>query len=392
METFSLPHCRKTRINSIDILRGMVMIIMALDHTRDFFHISSDPTNILTTTPILFFTRWITNFCAPVFVFLSGTSAFLSGRRKSKKALSIFLFKRGLWLIFVEVAIFNLFLTFDPSYSFIAVQVLWVIGFSMIILSVIIYLPLPVIFFTGMIIVVGHNFLDAFDYSRPAIPPVWWGFLHQQSFFPYGHNRIFAFLYPLIPWPGVMMLGYCVGSMYQQNYERKRRCRQLMAYGIMITIFFIALRFTNIYGDPSEWQQQKNFVFTLLSFLNVTKYPPSLLYLTMTLGPALILLSLFERLNAKWTKIVALYGRVPFFYFLVHFFVLHFICMVIFFINGHTLSQANTGLLHFRPDDFGYSLGIVYLIWAAVVVLLYPVCKKYDRLKSSHKMWWLSYL
>lgn len=368
------------------------MIIMALDHTRDFFHLNADPNNLQSTTPILFFTRWITDFCAPVFVFLSGTSAFLSGRRKTKKELSSFLFKRGLWLIFVEVAIFNLFLTFDPTYSFIAVQVLWVIGFSMIILSAMIYLPVPVIYITGLIIVLGHNALDVFDVSRPASPPIWWGFLHQQSFFPYDHNRMFAFLYPLIPWPGVMMIGYCIGSIFKQNYDDKKRQRQLMVYGIMVTLFFIALRFSNVYGDPSQWQHQKNFVYTVLSFLNVTKYPPSLLFLTMTLGPALIVLSLFERLNAKWAKIVSVYGRVPFFYFLVHFFILHFALMIIFFMNGHTLAQANTGLIHFRPDNFGYPLGVVYLIWITVVAVLYPLCKKYDRLKSSHKYWWLSYL
>ena len=392
METGSLPLSGKIRINSIDILRGLVMIIMALDHTRDFFHLSSDPNNLQTTTPVLFFTRWITDFCAPVFVFLSGTSAFLSGRRKTKKELSSFLFKRGVWLIFVEVAIFNLFLTFDPTYSFIAVQVLWVIGFSMIILSAMIYLPFWGIFIIGLAIVCGHNLLDVFDVARPASPTVWWGFLHQQSFFPYSHNRMFAFLYPLIPWPGVMMLGYCMGIIYGKNYDAAKRRKVLLVSGVIVTLFFIGLRFTNIYGDPSNWQVQKNGIYTVLSFLNLTKYPPSLLYLTMTLGPALIVLSFTESVGGKWSKIVAVYGRVPFFYFLVHFFLLHFICMIIFFINGHSLAQANTGLLHFRPDDFGYSLGIVYLIWIAVVVSLYPICKRYDRLKSSHKYWWLSYL
>lgn len=392
MDTQSLPAGKKYRIQSIDILRGLVMIIMALDHTRDFFHINADPNNLQTTTPVLFFTRWITDFCAPVFVFLSGTSAFLSGRRKTKNELASFLFTRGLWLVFVEVAIFNLFLTFDPTYSFIAVQVLWVIGFSMIILAGMIYLPVSVIFITGLIIVCGHNFLDVFDVARPASPPVWWGFLHQQSFYPYGHNRIFAFLYPLIPWPGVMMLGFCAGTLYDKNFDAAKRRKTLLVAGIIITLLFIGLRFTNIYGDSSKWTVQKNGVYTVLSFLNLTKYPPSLLYLLMTLGPALIVLSITENVWGKWAKIVSVYGRVPFFYFLLHFFLLHFTCMIIFFINGHTMAQANTGLLRFRPDDFGYSLGIVYLIWIAVVVVLYPVCKKYDKLKSSHKYWWLSYL
>ena len=382
----------KFRIHSVDILRGLVMIVMALDHTRDFLHFNIDPTNLQTTTPILFFTRWITHFCAPVFVFLSGTSAFLSGRRKTKKQLSSFLLKRGIWLIVIELTVFNLFLTFDITFGFLAIEVLSVIGLSMIILAAAIYLPLRAIFFIGLIIVCAHNLLDAFDYLKPTETPLWWGFLHQQSFFPYDHNRLFAILYPLLPWPGVMMLGYCLGSLYKKEFDAKRRQKILLSTGILITLFFIILRFTNVYGDPSEWHVQKNSVFTLLSFLNTTKYPASLLFLSMTLGPAIIALSLFEHSTGKWSRIVSVYGRVPFFYFLVHFFIIHLICMILFFANGHTLSEANTGFLHFKSPNDGLPLGIVYLIWIAVVVVMYPLCKRYDQLKSSHKKWWLSYL
>jgi uncharacterized membrane protein len=386
------PLAPKFRIHSIDILRGMVMIIMALDHTRDFLHYNIDPTNLQVTTPVLFFTRWITHFCAPVFVFLSGTSAFLSGRKKTKNQLSSFLLKRGIWLIIIELTIFNLFLTFDITYSFLAIEVLSVIGLSMIILAAAIYLPHRVIFFIGLIIVCAHNLLDAFDYANPTQVPMWWGFLHQQSFFTYDHNRLFAILYPLLPWPGVMMLGYCLGSLYKKEFDAKRRQRILLSTGILISLFFIILRFTNVYGDPSEWRVQKNPIFTILSFLNTTKYPASLIFLSMTLGPALIFLSLFEHSTGKWSKIVSVYGRVPFFYFLIHFFVIHLICMILFFANGHTLSEANSGFLHFKSPNDGLPLGIVYLIWIAVVVAMYPLCKRYDRLKSSHKKWWLSYL
>ncbi|MEO7835562.1 MAG: heparan-alpha-glucosaminide N-acetyltransferase domain-containing protein [Ginsengibacter sp.] len=382
----------KFRIHSIDILRGVIMIIMALDHTRDFLHIPSDPTNLQTTTPILFFTRWITHFCAPAFVFLSGTSAFLAGRKKTKNQLASFLFKRGIWLICIELIVFNLLLTFDPAYRFLAIEVLSVIGLSMMILAAVIYLPIKAILFIGLLIVFGHNLLDAFDYSKPTETPLWWGFLHQQSFFPYAHNRLFAILYPLLPWPGVMMLGYCLGTLYKKETNPQKRQRILITTGILVTLFFIVLRFTNVYGDPSEWHSQKNLIFTILSFLNTTKYPASLLFLCMTLGPALIFLSLFERAKGPWTKVVSVYGRVPFFYFLVHFFLIHLICMILFFAKGHTLAQANTGFLHFQAPDAGVSLGMVYVIWIAVVVVLYPVCKKYDRLKSSHKKWWLSYL
>lgn len=382
----------KFRISSVDILRGLVMIIMALDHTRDFLHYNIDPTNLQTTTPVLFFTRWITHFCAPVFVFLSGTSAFLSGRKKTKKQLSFFLLKRGIWLIVIELTVFNLFLTFDITFGFLAIEVLSVIGLSMIILAGVIYLPLRTIFILGLVIVYGHNLLDAFDYIKPTETPLWWGFLHQQSFFPYDHNRLFAILYPLLPWPGVMMLGYCLGSLYKKEFDAKRRQKILLSTGILITLFFIILRFSNIYGDPSEWHRQKTFVFTILSFLNTTKYPASLLFLSMTLGPAIILLSLFDRSKGKWSNVVSVYGRVPFFYFLVHFLIIHIICMILFFANGHTLSEANTGFLHFKSPNDGLPLGIVYLIWIAVVVAMYPLCKRYDRLKSSHRKWWLSYL
>ena len=197
-------------------------------------------------------------------------------------------------MIIIELIVFNLLLTFDPTYSFMVVQVLWVIGFSMIIMAAMIYLPLRIIFFTGCIIVFGHNFLDVFDFTKPGTTPLWWGFLHQQSFFPYASNRMFAVLYPLIPWPGVMMLGYCLGSFYVKEYDAYKRQKFLMAAGIMVTLFFIALRFSNIYGDPSSWTSQRNFVTTILSFLNVTKYPASLLFLSMTLGPALIFLSFLK--------------------------------------------------------------------------------------------------
>ncbi|MGN6540612.1 MAG: DUF1624 domain-containing protein, partial [Ginsengibacter sp.] len=221
----------KFRIHSVDILRGLVMIVMALDHTRDFLHFNIDPTNLQTTTPILFFTRWITHFCAPVFVFLSGTSAFLSGRKKTKNQLSSFLLKRGIWLIVIELTVFNLFLTFDITFGFLAIEVLSVIGLSMIILAAATYLPLRAIFFIGLRIVCAHNLLDAFDYLKPTETPLWWGFLHQQSFFLYDHNRLFAILYPLLPWPGVMMLGYCLGSLYKKEFDAKRRQKILLSTG-----------------------------------------------------------------------------------------------------------------------------------------------------------------
>jgi uncharacterized membrane protein len=382
----------KYRVQTVDLLRGLVMIIMALDHTRDFFHLGTNPSDLATTTPILFFTRWITHFCAPVFVFLSGTSAYLSGSRKTKKQLSAFLFKRGVWLVLVELVVFNLLLTFNPLYTFLVVQVIWVIGISMIILAVLIWAPLPVIFTIGIVLVFGHDLLDQFNYTGKVPPPLGWGLLHQQTFIPYGNGRIFGVLYPLIPWPGVMMLGYCLGSLYKAEYPAAKRRKQLIIVGLTCSVLFILLRWSNAYGDPVPWASQKTTAITIVSFFNTSKYPPSLLFLLMTLGPALILLSLLEKVKGSWIKIVSVYGKVPFFYFLVHFFLIHLAVMILFFVNGHSLAEANTGLLLFKPNNFGYSLPVVYLIWVALVLLMYPLCKAYGKYKASRSHWWLSYL
>ncbi len=385
----------KWRISSIDILRGLVMIIMALDHVRDFFHISAmveDPTNLNSTTPALFFTRWITHYCAPIFVFLSGTSAFLSGRKKTKKELSSFLLKRGLFLMVLEIVVVNFLIVFDPLYRFIGLQVIWVIGLSMVLLSFLIYLPLRVLFIIGIVMVVGHNMLDGFNYNNMNEVPLWYGFFHQQLFTTYGDGRFFAILYPLIPWPGVMLLGYCMGSWYVKEFDPAKRKRLLLGWGLASIAAFFVLRWVNVYGDLVPWSTQKDNVMTIISFFNVTKYPPSLLYLCMTLGPALLLLIWLEKVKAGWTNIVSVYGRVPMFYYLLHFFTIHVLCIILFFATGRPVSDIAAGNFAFRPNDFGFSLPIVYLIWIAVVAGLYPLCKKYDQFKQHNKRWWTGYL
>lgn len=385
----------KWRISSIDILRGLVMIIMALDHVRDFFHISAmveDPTNLNSTTPALFFTRWITHYCAPIFVFLSGTSAFLSGRKKTKKELSSFLLKRGLFLMVLEIVVVNFLIVFDPLYRFIGLQVIWVIGLSMVLLSFLIYLPLRVLFIIGIVMVVGHNMLDGFNYNNMNEVPLWYGFFHQQLFTTYGDGRFFAILYPLIPWPGVMLLGYCMGSWYVKEFDPAKRKRLLLGWGSTAITAFFVLRWVNVYGDLVPWSTQKDNVMTIISFFNVTKYPPSLLYLCMTLGPALLLLIWLEKVKAGWTNIVSVYGRVPMFYYLLHFFTIHVLCIILFFATGRPVSDIAAGNFAFRPNDFGFSLPIVYLIWIAVVAGLYPLCKKYDQFKQHNKRWWTGYL
>jgi uncharacterized membrane protein len=385
----------KKRIDSIDILRGIIMIIMALDHVRDFFHMgamTSDPTDPATTTPILFFTRWITHFCAPVFVFLAGTSAFLTGTKRTKKELSIFLLKRGVWLMILEITIFNFLFSFDPLLHLIGLQVIWVTGVSMVLLAALIYLPMPVLFALGLIIVCGHNLLDNFNATDRAKVPLGWSILHQQSFRPFAEGRTLLVLYPIIPWPGIMLLGYCLGSLFVPGYDAAKRRRQLVWMGSLAILVFFVVRWINVYGDLFPWAEQKNTTATILSFFNVTKYPPSLLYICMTIGPALIALAWIEKAKAKWMNVVVIYGRVPMFYYLLHFFVIHLLCTIMFFVTGHTMEQASGGFMLFRPNDFGYSLGVVYLIWIAIVAGLYPLCKWYSRYKASHTNWWLSYL
>jgi len=386
----------KWRISSIDILRVLVMIIMALDHVRDFFHISAmveDPSNLNTTTPGLFFTRWITHYCAPIFVFLSGTSAFLSGQKKTKKELSSFLLKRGLFLMLLEIVVINFLVVFDPLYRFIGLQVIWVIGLSMVLLSFLLYLPLRVLFIVGIVMVAGHNMLDGFNYNNMNEIPFWHAFFHQQMFTSYAEGRFFAVLYPLIPWPGVMLLGYCMGAWYVKEFDAAKRKRLLLGWGSAIIIAFFVLRWVNVYGDLVPWSTQKDNTMTIISFFNVTKYPPSLLYLCMTLGPALLLLIWLEKVKAGWTNVVSVYGRVPMFYYLLHFFTIHVLCIIVFFATGRPISDIGAGNFAFRPNDFGFSLPIVYLIWIAVVAGLYPLCKQYDKYKLNNKQkWWTGYL
>lgn len=387
----------KSRVASIDLLRGIIMILMALDHVRDYFHVSAiteDPTNPATTTPILFFTRWITHFCAPVFVFLSGLSAFLYGQTRTKKELSRFLLTRGLVIVAIEILVFNFLFTFDPLYHFISLQVLWVIGISMILLSVLIYLPIPVLLGIGLALVAGHNLLDRFNDTSMNGPSPWYGVLHQVFFVNYAENRFIGVFYPLIPWPGVMVLGYCAGVLYTQRYDAAARRKLLLRTGWLTVAAFFLFRWLNVYGDLTPWTTQRNTTATILAFFNVTKYPPSFLYLCMTLGPALLLLAWFEKVRGKVVaNVLLVYGRVPMFYYLAHFLLIHLLCVIAFFATGRDIGEAAGGMMAFRPNDFGFSLPIVYLIWVAVLIMIYPVCRQYGEYKRRHpEKKWLQYL
>jgi len=389
----------KNRIQSIDLLRGLIMIIMALDHVRDYICSSSflfDPLDLTKTNGSLFFTRWITHFCAPVFMLLAGTSAYLTGQKKTKKELSAFLFKRGLWLVFLEMIVVNFAWSFNIKLPIIFFITIWALGISMMVLAVLIHLPKKIILAFCIIIIAGHNLLDTIHVPGNTLPGFGWALLHEQQFFNW-EGKIWLVGYPLIPWIGVMPLGYCLGRWYAADYDAVKRRRNLRILGISAIILFILLRFSNVYGDPVRWIAQKDNFFTFLSFMNVNKYPPSLLYLLITLGPALLFLAYTEHLKGALVRVITVYGRVPMFYYLIHIYIIHLIALFAsVFIPGQNwrlwiLDEPiwfTTGL-----KGYGFSLPVCYLIWIAVVVAVYPLCKVYDRYKQSHKeKWWLSYL
>jgi uncharacterized membrane protein len=395
-------HKPKFRIESIDVLRGIVMVIMALDHVRDFTHVAAqtgDPLDLATTTPMLFFTRWITHFCAPVFVFLSGTSIYLQSLRKTKKQLSSFLIKRGLWLILIEWTVVAFCWTFNPHYNFIPFQVIWAIGISMVLLGLFVYLPYNVILITGSLIVFGHNLLDYPEHDPSYKSSFFMDLLHHAHFntYPIFGNHSAILVYPFLPWLGVMMLGYCSGVWFTQKYSLKARRSLLIGAGLSLIALFFGLRILNSYGDPTQWSMQKSSLYTFFDFIKVTKYPPSLLYLSITLGLSFLVLAFIEGIKNKFTDAMSVYGRVAFFYYIAHLFLAHFISAVCFLMRGHPLSEAAHTGSHFNfyfivPGE-GYSLPVVYFIWAFVVLSLYPVCVIYDRYKRTHpEKKWLSYL
>ncbi|NOW98605.1 DUF1624 domain-containing protein [Mucilaginibacter sp. SG564] len=391
------PTENKQRVQSIDVLRGLIMLVMALDHVRDFFHLSNvNPTDMATTTPFLFFTRWITHFCAPTFVFLSGVSANLAGSRRSPGEFSGFLIKRGLWLIAVEVVLMTLAISANPFYNFIILQVIWAIGISMIILGLLNRLPIKVIGFIGLLLFFGHNLFDLPGLFNPATAGSATKILFTASaaIIPLGKSHFIFCLYAILPWTSVMLLGYTFGALYRSGYDAVLRRRQLRYAGLITLGIFVIVRAINIYGDPAPWAVQRNALFTVMSFLNTTKYPCSLLYLCMTLGVSLLLLSYFEKIQNKVTDIFNIYGKVPFFYYVPHFYIIRVLSIIFFFAWGYTSKDIGTpqSPLWFRPPSFGYSLLVVYLIWLLVIASLYFPCRWFGKYKQTHKQWWLSYL
>lgn len=369
------------RIASIDILRGLVMALMALDHTRDFF--TSGPFNPRDVAdPALFLTRWITHFCAPTFIFLSGISAYLYGRGRAPAELSRFLLTRGLWLILLEFTVIQFGWSFEPGLpSVIGGGIIWVIGACMVLMAALIHLPRGALAVLALVLIAGHNLLDGVSADELGAAGGLWHMLHERGRIALTDTLGFYVLYPIIPWVGVMAAGYVLGPM--MLLDPKTRQRRLFLIGAGLTLGFVLLRAANIYGDPAPWSAQETALATALSFINTEKYPPSLLFLMMTLGPALMLLAAFEHARGRIADWLTTFGRVPFFYYVAHIYLIHALAIVVAFATG--------ALVAGRPAiDFG--LPGVYLAWLAVLVLLYPLCRWFSDLKARREEWWWSYL
>jgi uncharacterized membrane protein len=385
----------KTRIESIDLLKGVVMVIMALDHVRDYFHYSAfmfnpaDPTQ--STLPI-FLTRWITHFCAPAFSFLAGLSAFMVGKRKSKNELSVFLIKRGIWLIFIELTIVCFGWYFDLQFRTLGLLVIWSLGISMIILAALIYLPRNYILLISLLLICFHNLLDNVHFPGNVL----WSVVHEQMIYKFSGNKILLIGYPIVPWFAVMALGYYFGSLYDKSFDNSKRKKLLNSIGIIAVATFVVLRLANLYGDPKQFKEFGSFSQNLISFLNPNKYPPSLLYLLMTLGATFLFLANSEKLKGRIVNFFCTFGRVPFFYYILHIYIIHIIAMIMAQISGWGWKKMILStFIAFEPNmkGYGYSLWIVYVIWISAILLLYPLCKRFDKYKQNHKeKWWLSYL
>jgi len=382
------------RLDSIDLLRGLVIVLMALDHARDFFGPGTHlPENLDQASAALFLTRWVTHFCAPVFVLLAGLGTALYAARpgRTKAEVSRFLWTRGLWLILLEVTISNLaWLSFVVS-GYLFLQVIWVIGVSMILLALLVWLPRWAIATFALVSIAGHNLLDGVSpqdfegFSRHLF-----GLLHARHWIPTGESFGIFIIYPLLPWPGVMALGYLLGPLFQ--WEQGARRKALVLLGGAATVSFVLLRWLNGYGDPSAWESQaRGPLFTVLDFLNTTKYPPSLAFLLMTLGPALILLAFLENARGKLAGTLIVFGRVPLFFYLPHFYVLH--------LGAILWGQLRYGEVFWWlgnpsgfPPDYQQSLPLVYGAWILTVLLMLPLCRWFAGVKARRSEWWLRYL
>jgi uncharacterized membrane protein len=395
------PAGRLPRVQSVDILRGLAMIIMALDHVRDFLHGGAqhfDPTDVSRTTPVLFFTRWITHFCAPTFMFLAGASAYLYLRRgKSRPQVARFLITRGSWLVFLEltwVLCFGWKMNF--AYDQLFLWVIWALGVSMIALAGLIFVPRRLLLALSLAVIVLHNAFDPLTPAQLGGAGWLWKILHVSDSIPVSAHLTILTTYPLLPWIFVMSAGYCFGAVMDLDSEHRRQL--LLRLGAALTAGFVVLRWSNIYGDMHSWASQTSAAMTVVSFLSVTKYPPSLLYLLMTLGPGIYLLGLLERVKLRDANPLIVFGRVPLFFYLLHLPLIHLAAIALaWFRHGQMRFMLNNppslwGPARLFPPDYGYSLVVVYLVWVGVLLALYPPCKWFSTIKQKSTSVLLSYL
>jgi uncharacterized membrane protein len=386
----------RRRIDSVDLLRGVIMILMALDHTRDYFGAAAvNPTDLATTTPALFFTRWITHFCAPVFFLLTGTGAYLARRRRSTSDLSFHLITRGFWLIFVELVVMRFIWQFNVDYHVTMLTVLWALGWSMVVLGALVYLPTWSVAAFGVLLITLHNVTDPLSpQAFGALAPLW-TILHRPGFLFNGATHSVFVAYPLLPWIGVTAVGYALGSLYKLGVPERKAL--LLRVGLSLIALFIVLRAMNVYGDPAPWSGQRSFGYTALSFINTTKYPPSLLFLLMTLGPALLFLRAVDGSVPGALEPALIIGRVPMFYYLLHVVFIHLFAVIaalVRFGTAHWMFESPT-IAQFpvtQPPGWPAPLPVVYLLWLMVVVLLYPCCRWYAAIKARSNNPLLSYL
>ena len=377
------------RINSIDFTRGLVMVIMALDHVRDFMHtasLSEDPTNLQTTSTALFLTRWVTHLCAPSFVFLSGVSAYLSFKKNQNTAASrSFLLTRGIWLLVLDFTVINFALWFDIHFSTLIMEVISAIGFGFIVLSLLIKTRVHIIGIAGLIIIFGHNLLQGISFAGRPVFNFLYSVLFSQNVIQVTPRLSFITGYPLIPWLGILLTGFACGQLFELTSQKRKKI--LLKTGVTALSLFCLLRFSNIYGDPSKWSVQKTNVFTFLSFINVTKYPPSLLFDLLFLGIMFMILYLSEGIKNRVADMFTVYGKVPLFYFVVHLYLIHLLIFLMLYLQGFGVKDLRFGNFgNGRPaTGSGVNLHVIYLIWFGVAVVLYPLCRWYGNYKFSHR-------
>lgn len=385
------------RISSIDFTRGLVMILMVLDHVRDLMHVDSvtiTPTDLSKTTAAVFLTRLATHFCAPIFVFLAGTSAYLSLQNASdKKQNRAFILKRGLWLILLEFTVVNFGVWFDLGFHLYLFQVIAAIGFGFIALSFLSRLSPKIIGGIGLFIIATHNILPLIPIEQSSILKTILTPLFSTTAIPLTANTVLVMGYPPIPWIGILLAGFGFGMIF--NRPQQERKSIFLKIGLVSIVLFFALRFINVYGDPAPWSTQKSSLFTILSFINVTKYPPSLIFSLLTLGAMFLILALTEKMKNRFTNFVSVYGKTPLFFYLIHWYIVHPLLILILFVQGFSWAEMDFASGTFgRPKgvESGLNLGIVYLIWITVVMLLYYPCKRYWTYKADHKSKWIKYI